>query len=90
MAEKTITLRAELVERLERIASEQGRSVDEVVEDMLPKQAVNPLNNWALRLAEGMAAADIDWQEPPEGKTSRELYEDHLQEKWLRSQEQTR
>jgi hypothetical protein len=75
MSEKTITLRADLVERLERIASEQGRTVDDVVENFLPnheyEKTENPpkrLNGWAFKLVEAMEAADIDWQEPPHGK----------------------
>jgi hypothetical protein len=88
MAERTITLRAKLVERLEQMASEQGRTVDEVLEALVMGKARNPKNQWALDLADGMAAADIDWKEPPAGKTSREMYEEYIHEQRLKAQQE--
>lgn len=77
MAERTITLRSDLVERLERLA--QGRTLDDVMEDLLPPASSG---NWALALAEDMEAADIDWQDDPDASlNSREQFERHLRER---------
>lgn len=87
MAEKTIALRADLVERLERIASAQGRSVDEVLDTLLESQIPPaPAGNWALTLAERMAAAPIDWKDEPElSARSRRLFQEDRYERWRRS-----
>ena len=69
MTDRTVTLRSELVERLEKLA--QGRTLDEVVDELLD-QAVPPQSgnkNWALAVAEGMEATDIDWIDEPEAST---------------------
>jgi len=89
MAAKTITLRADLVERLENIAAAQGRSVDDVVDALLePQMPSGTPTNWALTLAETMAAERIDWQDEPElSARSREAFQDDLYRRWQRSQQ---
>lgn len=89
MSEKTITLRADLVERLETIAAAQGRSVDEVLDALIkPQMPSGAQTNWALALAETMAAERIDWQDEPElSARSRDAYQDGLYRCWQRSQQ---
>jgi predicted transcriptional regulator len=87
LAAKTITLRADLVERLERLARAQGRTLDDVFGDLLDQYAPPTGNNWALALAEGMEEADIDWQnEPLASEHSREHFDQHAFRKWQRAQ----
>ncbi len=87
MTDRTITLDSELVDRLETLAQTQGRSVDEVVEDLLGQYKPVSRNNWALALAEGMEAADIDWRDEPDAsERSSEQYKRHLSEQWSQSQ----
>lgn len=66
MSDRTITLRADLVKRLETLAERQGRSLNEVVGDMLTTFAPPPSGNWALAVAEHMESADIDWVDNPD------------------------
>jgi hypothetical protein len=88
MAEKTITLRADLIERLETLAKAKGRSVDEVLDTLLESQMPSGTQaNWAVRLAETMAAEEIDWQDEQELSTrSRDAFQDDLYRRWQRSQ----
>lgn len=67
MTEKTITLRAELVDQLEALASARGSSIDEVVAHLLEPQVVRGNHNWALALAEAMESEDIVWLDETEG-----------------------
>ena len=78
MIEKSLTLRADLVERLESIALIEDRSVDDVVAALLEQQTPSEKSsNWALHLAETMAAANIVWQDVPElSASSRDVYQD--------------
>jgi len=89
MAENTtMTVRADLRERLEALAAAQNQSVDEVLENLLPPPPSG--DNWALAFAEEMESADIDWVIDPEASVkSRERYKQHVYEKWLRTQNQT-
>lgn len=87
MTDRTITLRADLVERLEALAQRQGRSLDEVFGELLNTYAPAKSGNWALAVAEGMEAADIDWINDPDASVnSHEHFERHLREKWQRTQ----
>lgn len=88
MAAKTITVRADLVERLESLAQIQGRSLDDVFEDLLEQySALKP--NWALSLAEAMEEADIDWQDESSlSEQSRRNFEQHTLDKWQRTQDE--
>ena len=56
MSERTITLRADLVERLESLAG--GRTLNDVVGDLLAEHTplAAPGKNWALALLEGVFA----------------------------------
>lgn len=87
MTDRTITLRSDLVDRLETLAQTQGRTVDEVFGELLEQYVPSVSGNWALAVAEGMEAAAIDWRDDPDASTnSREHFEQHLREKWQRSQ----
>jgi metal-responsive CopG/Arc/MetJ family transcriptional regulator len=87
MADRTITLPSELLERLETLAERQGQSLDELFSDLLNLYAPIPSGNWALAVAEGMEAADIDWIDDPDASTnSGKYFQQHLREKWERAQ----
>jgi hypothetical protein len=86
MTAKTISLRSDLVDRLENLAQTQGRTLDEVFSDLLDHYSPDR-QNWALALAEGMEAADIEWQDDPSAaERSREYYEQYLADQWQRTQ----
>ncbi len=88
MTDRTITLRSDLVERLETLAERQGRSLDDVFRELLNTYAPSAGGNWALAVAEGMEAADIDWIDDPDASVnSREHFQRHLREKWQRTQD---
>ncbi len=87
MTDRTITLRSDLVERLEELAQRQGRSIDDVFDELLNIYVPVQKGNWALAVAEGMEEAEIDWIEDPEASVnSREHFERYLREKWHRNQ----
>ena len=87
MTEKAITLRADLVERLQALAQSQGHSVDDVLDHLLPEQQPQNQANWALALAEEMESADIDWTDQPDLSTnSARNYAAHIQAEWQRRQ----
>ncbi len=87
MTDRTITLRSDLVERLETLAERQGRSLNEVFGELLNTYAPTASGNWALAVAEGMEAADIDWIDDPDASlNSRAHFQQHLREKWERTQ----
>ncbi len=87
MTDRTITLRSDLVERLETLAERQGRSLDDVFGELLNTYAPSASGNWALAVAEGMEAADIDWIDDPNASVnSSEHFQRHLREKWQRTQ----
>jgi predicted transcriptional regulator len=69
MTDRTISLRSDLVERLEELAQRQGRSVNDVFGELLNTYAPVQNGNWALAVAEGMEAADIDWMDDPDAST---------------------
>ncbi len=84
MSSKTIILRSDLVDRLQEIASSQGRSVDDVLETLLEPQ----VNNWALAVLEDMEAADLDLRDEPDlARNSRANYEQHVYEQWKKRQD---
>jgi predicted transcriptional regulator len=85
MTDKTITLDAELVERLEALA--HGRDLNVVLAELLRHNPETPGRNWASALIEGMEAAEIDWLDEPDASiTSRTHFEQELRERWLRTQ----
>ncbi|MBC6956113.1 MAG: hypothetical protein IT298_10085 [Chloroflexi bacterium] len=87
MTDRTITLRSDLVERLETLAERQGRSLDDVFSELLNTYAPAASGNWALTVAEGMEAADIDWIDDDDASlNSRAYFQQHLREKWERMQ----
>ncbi|MCS7072680.1 MAG: hypothetical protein NZM00_14340 [Anaerolinea sp.] len=84
MTDRTITLRSDLVERLEALAEQQGRTVDEVFGELLNSDAPIGGGNWGLAVAEGM---DINWIDDPDASVnSRAHFERHLREQWERTQ----
>ncbi len=87
MNHRTITLPADLVERLELLASQRGRSLDELFAELLSNYLPTSGGNWALNVAAGMETADIDWIDDPDASAhSRELFKRHLDEKWKHTQ----
>jgi predicted transcriptional regulator len=87
MTERTITLPSDLVERLETLAERQGRSITDMFGELLGQYAPLTRGNWALAVAEGMEAADIEWKDEPDAsEQSREHFHRYLEEKWLRTQ----
>lgn len=87
MTDRTITLPSELVERLEILAKAQGRTIEDVFGELLEQYAPTTGGNWALAVAEGMEAADIEWRDEPDASSrSREHFERHLRERWQRTQ----
>ncbi|MBC8099968.1 MAG: hypothetical protein H7Y11_11045, partial [Armatimonadetes bacterium] len=55
MTDRTITLRADLIERLETLAIQQNRSPDDILGELLNGYTPRPIpgGNWALAVAEG-------------------------------------
>jgi predicted transcriptional regulator len=87
MTDKTITLQADIVEQLESLAQSQGRTVDDVIGEMLAHYVPYRSENWALTLAEGMEEADIDWLDEPDASArSGEHYARHMTERWAKRQ----
>jgi hypothetical protein len=83
MNHRTITLSADLVERFELLAEQQGRSLDELLTELLSNYVPVSGGNWALAVAMGMETADIDWIDDPDASAnSRALFKQHLDEKW--------
>ncbi len=88
MTDRMVALRADLVERLEALATEQGRSMNDVLDGLLEPSPRSSKSNWASAVVKRMEAADIDWIDDPDASTnSRKYYRQHLKEKWERSQE---
>lgn len=87
MTDRTITLRSDLVERLEALAGQQGRTIDDVFGEILNSYAPVGGGSWALAVAEGMEAAAIDWIDDPDASVnSRHDFERHLREQWKQAQ----
>jgi predicted transcriptional regulator len=87
LTDRTITLPSDLVEQLERLAEQQARSMDEVLRELLNAYAPVSRGNWALAVADGMAAADIPWKDDADASAhSREHFNQHLREQWERTQ----
>ncbi len=86
MTDRTITLRSDLVERLEALASHEGKTLNEVVEQFLDR-FTSISGNCALAVAEGMEGAEIVWIDDPDvSSNSRDHFERHLREQWDESQ----
>jgi predicted transcriptional regulator len=87
MTDRTITLRSDLVERLETLAGQQGRTLDDVFGELLNSYAPVGRSNWALAVAEGMEAADVAWIDDPDASVnSRDYFERNLREQWEKTQ----
>jgi len=88
MTEKTITLRADLVERLEAMASTQKRTLNEVLAELLEERSIPEVgSNWALALAKAMENADIEWvDEPNISERSTDVFQDDLFVRWQQTQ----
>lgn len=87
MTARTITLPSEIVEQLEMLAQQQGRTLDDVLRELLEHYAPSH-RNWVLSIADAMEKADIDWHDAPSlSTTSRENFEQHQYEEWKRTQD---
>jgi len=88
MTDRTITLPSNLVERIETLAGQQGRTLDALLEELLNRYVpVGGGHNWLLAVAEAMEAADITWIDDPDASmNSREHFERHLREQWEKTQ----
>jgi len=88
MTDRTISLRADLVDQLESLAQTEGKTVNEVFGELLERYTPPPTNiNLALALAEAMENAPIDWRDEPDAsERSREHFERYLTEKWQHTQ----
>ncbi len=87
MTDRTITLRSDLVERIETLAGQQGRTLDDVLGELLNRYIPVGGDNWLLAVAEGMEAAAITWIDDPDASiNSRAHFEQHLREQWEKSQ----
>jgi predicted transcriptional regulator len=83
MTDRTITLRADLVSRLESLAQHQGRSLDDVFTEMLNNYAVPRRSSWASEVAEAMEAAPITWMDDVDAShNSRNAFTNHLRARW--------
>lgn len=89
MTEKTITLRAELVERLEALAQQTGQSIDDILASILNAQTEqSKSSNWAMAVVRGMAEADIDWVDAPDlSEKGSRIYREDLHQRWAQSQQ---
>lgn len=88
MYEKAIKLRADLVHRLETIASVEGLSLNDVVFTLLESRSPEEPTNWALALAETMAAAPVEWRDVPDlSAGSRRVFKEDRYQDWLDSQQ---
>jgi len=86
MDTRTITLPADLADRLESLATQQGRSVADLVVEILGHYAPTDTGNWALSVAEGMETADIPWLDDPDASmNSAERFRQHLAGKYSTS-----
>lgn len=91
MTDRTITLHSDLVERLEALAGQQGRSLDEMFGELLNRYVPVDAGQWALAVAEGMEAAAIAWiDDPAASVNSRDHFERHLREQWSKTQSDDR
>ncbi len=87
MTNRTITLEADLATRLEMLAEQQGRSLDEMLAELIGYHAPASSGNWALAVAEAMEQADIEWIDDSDASAnSRAHFNQHLLEKWQHSQ----
>jgi predicted transcriptional regulator len=87
MTERNISLRAEIVERLEILAERQQRSVDDFLIDLLNTYSPQSTGNWATTVAEGMEAAEISWLDDPDASiNSRQHFQNYLHQKWEQTQ----
>ena len=92
MSERTLTLRADLVDKLEALAERRGLTVEDLLciefdVDIPISIAVNPANQWVIAVAKGMAEEDIDWiDDPNAAANSRYHLESYLEDKLKTSQ----
>ena len=79
MPTKTLTLSTELVERMERIASQQGRSLEAVLADLLRtyERQETTATGYPVNYFEQIDAIEADdlQERPPQGRLDREPLE---------------
>jgi predicted transcriptional regulator len=90
METRTITLDADVVARIERIAAHHGRTPDEVLEEILaPHDVESSTENWASMLAQQMETTDIDWKDEPDlSVKGREHFQADRRQHWETTQDQ--
>lgn len=87
MTDRTITLRSDLGERLETLAGQQGRTLDDVFGKLLNSYAPIGSGHWVLTVAECMEAADTaEIDDPDASMNNRDHFEWHLHEQWEKTQ----
>lgn len=86
MTEKTLTLKGEIVERMEAVAQQQGRSIEAVLSDVFPPQTVVIASEFGRALVKAMA--DVEWviDDPDLSTNSRDNYQEARYQEWQRSQ----
>ncbi|MBK8024592.1 MAG: hypothetical protein IPK19_25000 [Chloroflexi bacterium] len=64
MTDRTITLRSDLVERLETLAEQQGRSLDDVFDSLLNSYVPASGGNWAISWTAASRRWRSGWASP--------------------------
>lgn len=87
MSDRTLILRGELVERLERLAQSSGQSVEAALDDLLAKYAPIAATepNWATTFAWLGEQASGAWKDAEDlSERSRDLFEQEVNDKLAR------
>ena len=80
-----LMVRKDLQKRIEMLAREQGQSVDEMLEGLLPALSDTDEDNWVTRLVSNLQSIQTESSTEPESpEQSRESFEAYLREKWAR------
>lgn len=89
MSDSTITLSTEIVVRLEMLAEQEGRNLNELFTDLLQQYQPAPSNKqWAAKLVTHMENAAIDWLDEADlSAHSATNYADASYQTWLKTQD---
>jgi hypothetical protein len=93
MSERTLTLRAELVEQFESLVKKDGRTPDDLFGTLLENYTPAPLedehpNQWALEILKTVEAGNIELlvDDPDASENGRVELDNYIYEKWKRTQ----